>query len=323
MFLLFIRGAWGLSYSPGGVWVDAKGTNDDYICQHHFQCVLGHNLWKANGARFFKAEDACEALTSRGIESIHFFGDSYMRQIYAATLITMNGNYKNGTLHSDVDGDSIGCSYREQFNEKRCGVHQLNRDGRVCGGKVHLHFMQQDMMTLGVCSNKRDSPPGSAVMLFSQGNHHLVTGNGGRVGVNDPKLHAETYENLFCPRLRTHAANTDKKADDIGACTFWWMSTHQRIIGWFDDEKPDVIKKFNRGMRTFFDSGKCGEFNYIDVFNMTQALVSGFHLDATSEQNKQNSLSVSYDYVHFGMEVNLMKAQTLVNALTQAYPVKE
>jgi hypothetical protein len=322
MVIGLLAGARGLSYAPGGSWVDIKGTEDDYICTEHFQCVLGHKSWKAKGARFFKARDACEALASRGIQSIYFFGDSFMRQIYAATLVSLNGNYKNGTLHDDVDGDRIGCSFREQFNEKRCGVHQLNRDGRVCGGKVHLHFMQQDMMNVDVCPKARDSLPGSAVVLFSQGNHHLVTGSGGRVGINNPKLHAETYEKLFCPRLRAYATSTEKQTDDLKACSFWWMSTHQRIIGWFDDEKPAVIEKFNRDMRSFFDSGKCGEFNYIDVFNMTQALVSEFHLDATSEQNKRNSLSVSYDYVHFGMEVNLMKAQALINALMEFYPVK-
>ena len=169
MVIALLAGAWGLSYAPGGLWVDIEGTDDDYMCKNHFQCVLGHNTWKATGAHFFKARDACEALTSRGIQSIYFFGDSFMRQIYAATLLSLNGNYKNGTLHNDIDGDRIGCSFREQFNEKRCGVHQLNRDGRVCGGNVHLRFMQQDMMSLDVCHDERNSSPGSAVVLFSQG----------------------------------------------------------------------------------------------------------------------------------------------------------
>ena len=316
-----LGGAVFTSYAPVGSWVDI-GKNS--LCKDHFQCVLGHYTWMAKGGRFYNASDACHALISRGIESIYFFGDSYMRQIYAATLISLNGNYRNGSLSRGVDGDGIGCSFREQFNEKRCGVHQLQRDGKVCNKKLHLHFMQQDMMKLDVCINRRDSPPGSAVVLFSQGNHHLVTGNGGRVGVNDPKLHANMYEKLFCPQLRAHANNVEKnQLDELSSCSFWWMSTHQRIIGWFDDEKPNIISNFNHGMRHFFESGKCGDFNYIDVFNMTQSLITGFTLDATSEENKQKSLSVSYDYVHFGMEVNLMKAQALLNGLVQHYQVKK
>ena len=105
----------------------------------------------------------------------------------------------------------------------------------------------------------------------------------------------------------------------IVRCSYWWMSTHQRIIGWFDDEKPQVVKKFNEGMRRYFDSGRCGNFNYIDVFYMTDSLVRNFTLDATSEANKAKSLSVSYDYVHYGMEINLLKAQTFINALSNYY----
>ena len=108
----------------------------------------------------------------------------------------------------------------------------------------------------------------------------------------------------------------------LGTCSFWWMSTHQRIIGWFDDEKPPIIRHFNEGMRQFFDRGRCGPFNYIDVFNMTDTLVKNFTLDATSEENKAKSMSVSYDYVHFGMEVNLLKAQTFLNAISSYYQSK-
>ena len=41
---------------------------------------------------------ACEALVKKGIKKILFSGDSYMRQIYAATLITLNGDYKHGSI---------------------------------------------------------------------------------------------------------------------------------------------------------------------------------------------------------------------------------
>lgn len=41
---------------------------------------------------------ACDALVKKGIKKILFSGDSYMRQIYAATLITLKGDYKHGSI---------------------------------------------------------------------------------------------------------------------------------------------------------------------------------------------------------------------------------
>lgn len=302
------------SFSPDGYWVNLKGQSEENICKRNFQCVLGQNTWKAAESKFYNATEACASVVGNGIDTIYFYGDSYMRQIYAATLISFNGNYRNGSLDSDVDGDGIGCTYREQFNEKRCGVRQLNRDTKVCDGKVRLQYMVPDRMDLDACQGREG---GSAIVLFSQGNHKIRSGDGGRVGVNDHKLHSEMYEAYFCSRLRNHAKN--EETTGVRTCGYWWMSTHQRIIGWFDDEKPQVVKKFNEGMRRFFDGGRCGNFNYIDVFNMTDSLVKNFTLDATSEANKAKSLSVSYDYVHYGMEINLLKAQTFINALSNYY----
>ena len=41
---------------------------------------------------------------------------------------------------------------------------------------------------------------------------------------------------------------------------------------YYDDEKANVVQDYNIGMRNFFDSGRCGDVNYIDVFNMTASL---------------------------------------------------
>ena len=53
---------------------------------------------------------------------------------------------------------------------------------------------------------------------------------------------------------------------------FRWISTHHRMKSYFDDEKVDIVLDYNLGMRNFFDSGRCGDVNYIDVFNMTASL---------------------------------------------------
>jgi hypothetical protein len=71
----------------------------------------------------------CEALLKKGIRRIFFHGDSYMRQIYAAMLITLNGDYEYGSQANSTL--SPHCRYKTQFNEKGCGTRLLNKDGRV------------------------------------------------------------------------------------------------------------------------------------------------------------------------------------------------
>jgi hypothetical protein len=47
-----------------------------------------------------------------------------MRQMYSGMLITMLGNYKNGSL---IEHDyAKNCQYESMFNERLCGVQLLN-----------------------------------------------------------------------------------------------------------------------------------------------------------------------------------------------------
>eukprot|EP01034_Spumella_vulgaris_P024487 gene24487-30838_t len=75
---------------------------------------------------------------------------------------------------------------------------------------------------------------------------------------------------------------------------------------YFDDEKPEIVKRYNEEMRHHFDSHKCGAVNYVDVYNMTARL----GVDHATEAEK-----MTYDGMHWGMELNLVKAQIIINAL--------
>lgn len=57
-----------------------------------------------------------------------------MRQMYAAMLITLNGDYRYGSIKDSTV--SPQCEYHRQFFEKKCGTRDLNHYGVVCGGKV-------------------------------------------------------------------------------------------------------------------------------------------------------------------------------------------
>ena len=59
-------------------------------------------------------------------------------------------------------------------------------------------------------------------------------------------------------------------------------------------------------MKRYMNSGVCGKMNYIDVFNMTKALVNNF---------KDEISFLTHDVAHWGMVVNLNKAQLVLNSV--------
>lgn len=279
-----------LSYSVEGIWKEPS-RNDD--CNKHYICTPSNATW-STGAQFYDHKSGCEALLSKGISKIYFHGDSFMRQMYAAMFITLSGNYQNGSLINSEA--SIGCEYHKQFNEKKCGTRQLNHNGLVCDGKILL-----DPLLIGLDSLTHCSTDSSNVVLWSFGNYK--TTRHGRHGVNNATAYSELFQHSVCPRI---ASNTNSK------CSVWWISTHYRLQAHFPDEGPEVVKAYNEGMKEFFANEKsCGAVNYIDVYNMTRALAVDFIKDA--EQ-------MTYDRVHWGMEVNLIKAQIILNALMSRSP---
>lgn len=281
-----------VSYTAEGHWVNATEAD----CQN-FRCSPAtHLTWRSANPHFviYNSSSGCKALIAKGIKTIFFHGDSYMRQVYAAVLITLNGDYKYGSI---VNGEAHPtCAYRTQFLEKRCGLKELNHHGLVCNGSVLLNPVLTGM-SLSTCHNNNGT-----ISLWSFGNHQLAKG---RVGVNNSTL----YQQHFAPTCRDiiESAKLGQIDTDVSykkPCSIWWLSTHFRNIGWFGDEAEHLIYNYNKEMRQFFDEGRCGPVNYIDVYNMTFGI-----------KNLSDARQLSYDQVHWGMEVNLIKAQIVLNAL--------
>ena len=339
------------SYSVPGKWADVSSSDSRTKMKNQFLLIFGNHSWvqdsesvsasnanaKANAPSTISATTpvydntmGCSMLRKKGIDNIYFYGDSYMRQVYAAMAITLTGNYHNGSISDSeyaMNSGAARCTYHNQFNEKMCGIRQLNEFVHVCDGKVNLHHMHHGGFGIDKCRHRVQigGPHSRAINLFSVGNHPI---KGGRYGINDAVAHEEHFDNAFCRQLQKEKEDKDKGEKDVSnGCSNWWMSTHQRIIGWFDDEKAPASDRFNEGMRSYFDSGRCGDYSTVDVYNMTKSLIETFTLDATCEANKQKSMSVSYDYFHYGMEINLTKAQLVLNAwaagLTDAPPPHE
>jgi hypothetical protein len=145
-----------------------------------------------------------------------------------------------------------------------------------------------------------------SVVLWSFGNYKV--GRFGRAGVNNASLYQQFFQRDICDY--SGARGKDRPALNIGQpCSVWWVSTHYRMRAYFEDEKPEVVRQYNEEMRRFFEAGQCGPVNFVDVYNMTASLAT-LH---TSDAEK-----MTYDGVHWGMEVNLVKAQIIINALVSS-----
>lgn len=309
LYILFIYwsdksflGISAFSFSPIGNWTLSRDPSRE--CVHEFLCTPSNYTWygdsdsiseynASNPWIVYNSTTGCEALLKKGIRKIYFHGDSYMRQMYTGLFLLLSGNYKNGSLIESEESKT--CEYHKQLYEKRCGVQLLNHYGFVCNGKVHLDPLLNGLNNLNHCSELDKN-----VILFSFGNHKTQSGNGGRWGVNNATIYKEFFEDYTCPGIRE---NTNK------LCNVYWVSTHYRLVTWFEDERPEVIQQFNEEMREFFDTNKCGSVGYIDVYNMTRQLALN---------HPEDSERMTFDRVHWGMQVNLLKGQIILNTLIQA-----
>lgn len=295
-----------ISYSVEGTWT--KATKSHEQCTRFMCSPLHSYLWNSTSSsyRLYNNITACSALINLGVKKIFFYGDSYMRHIYAAVLITLNGDYVHGSLEDPSKGPH--CKQHALFNEKSCNLELLNRRGVVCDGRLVLDA-SKITHDIEAFTTKDCSADNGTVALFSFGNHPLKLP---RYGINDPKAYQDHFLKTICPTLIEHKHQYTGRIGLSEQCSSWWVSTHYRLLAKFPDEEPAVVEEYNTQMRSFFESGACGNVNYIDVYNMTKSILD------ISRKNRMEPTRLSWDLMHWGYEVNLVKAQIVINALVQS-----
>lgn len=298
------------SYTSDGKWQKIANHDKTEQCLHYL-CSPDGYAWKQNSSPSVLYNDVtgCDALIKKGIKKISFYGDSYMRHLFAAMLITLNGNYDAGSqTDSTVNNGNNPCRFQNQFEERDVGCrNRVNSIGKVCDNKVTLEPLLDSIFNhdRGPIYRQTDG----TVVLWTLGNHPIEeTVKPGRYGVNDAFANQQWFESDgFCPFLRDNKDKLTGVAGDSSIpYSLWWVSTHARLMATQPDEEPEYVKKFNVEMRDWADSGKCGNMNYIDVFNMTEKLIN---------TNRKEAVKMTFDEVHWGLEVNLVKCQIILNAL--------
>lgn len=260
--------------------------DDVSFCYEQHICSPGRLSWYCGALEeTLTTARACDVFRKANVRNIQLYGDSYVRHFYQALVITLTGNYKNPF------GQSSPCFYSRQFSEKIC--RSINHDIRVCNDTLSITYYAGEGLPPLQCNV-------DTLALLSVGNH--PTPGRGRDSIND----ADAYIRLFEDR------NYCMKNNSVN-CSLYWMSTHCRPTEGspgYDGEKRenfDVVREYNEKMSQYFQGGGCGTgWNYLDVFNMTDRLV---------HQHSNESWLMTFDHAHWGMEVNLIKAQIFLRQL--------
>ena len=222
---------------------------------------------------------------------------------YHTSIAACNLFSSRNIEHVYFIGDSYVRGISAAFYATLNGNHSLfttkslksTEDGKIeniCGNKLqissHLWELNPDVV------KKRKS-----VVFLSVGNHKIGKGLGPRYGVNNASVYKE-YIKPFCGDIfYMHKVSNIKNV--------FWISTHRRMVSYFPDETPEYVESYNVQMREFIESGSCARgIGYIDVYNMSKELVERFPDEATT---------MSYDKVHYNLELNLIKVQIILSKL--------
>jgi hypothetical protein len=253
--------------------------NNTALCHERHICTPSHRRWSINSTLFFE-NDACDVLTKKGIKRIWMMGDSYMRHIYIAFLMTVSGNYHDDPL---IRSDKT-CEYRMLFNEKRCSTSMLQGEISICSDQITLFS-----------SVLPDKSEVGDLILMSEGNHNI---NDRWDAINN----ASAYINHYFYSNDSLCAISGPPSITI------WISTHARIAATNNFETAARVKLYNEQMKDFILSGRCGPIEYIDVYNMTSDL---------KRHHRADAYKMAFDKAHWGMEVNLAKAQMILTEVNE------
>lgn len=278
--------------------------NNQTCSDFHFCTPSGYTWRNSETSITYNKASACAALIDKGYSMLSFVGDSYIRHIFQAFIILLTDDYDTGILVDksrvphEMFSDCGNCHGHNQFNSY-CSNSCANTWLFVCENKI---LLDSTIFSGPPGIHDCDNPFGKAI-FWGEGNHPVDHDYDKRTGVNNASIWIKHFEqNNYGPCNNLSSTTTNK-------CPLWWISTHQRYSYKFSDEKHERIEEFNEEMKDYFSSGRCGvNTRFIDVFNMTHSLVKDF---------PEDSSILTLDGAHWGLEVNVMKAQLILNELIQ------
>ena len=204
----------------------------------------------------------------------------------------ITGDYFAGSLTPAHNRD--WCGGANQFREKMCTNKETSREHYACDGDVHTvyHPLATDP------SNFPAKP--NSLMIMHEGGHPVfyIYQNNAANGANNVTAYTNKYTRYW--GLCNTTLSYPERSNVI------YMSHHRRPRdGRHAWESYPAIKAFSEGMKDWFaTTNECNIRHYVDVLNMTSDM-GHFSSDVWKD--------LSYDMVHFGRSVNLLKIQMILN----------
>ncbi|XP_068688714.1 uncharacterized protein [Montipora foliosa] len=241
----------------------------------------------------FTQFSACESISKR-VSSLTFIGDSLVRHLFSAMLIILTNDPLYGALKFSTTPKMRDiCKGDSQFGDSICHVHtamtwrDVIDNPNFCNRWARFQISYVKAYRVEIASlahltiKKHLNKVGSVVLMG--------------IGIHNNFNSTAVVQSYLEPAVRL--ISTSKN----GWPHLIWLSTHStgplKPINYHRDQGNLAISSFNENIAKY-----CNEHNIavFDTFNMT----TGVH---------------SFDGTHFGVGVNIMKVQILLNYLEETF----
>ena len=251
--------------------------------------------------RNFTSETACKLMSER-ISSLVLIGDSLMRHFHNALMILFTNDPLEGALRADLDNETRTlCAGEMQFvdsGKSNCHgkttqkISDLAKE-KFCRGSYDFDYYFNEAYSLQY--SKRALAEVKQRLKIK--NSVIVMGVGLHMDFNAEVIMAKYVEPMLHLREKE------------GGNTTWpqliWVTVHAhgslKPLAFRSSQGNDKVAQFNDKMRQYLEPRGVKVF---DTFDLTR----GIH---------------SYDGTHYGVGVNMLKAQLLMNFLEETMESKD
>lgn len=249
--------------------------------------------------QWFEAEEACSILGNQ-FPHVMMVGESFMRHMNNGLLVVLSGNAVNGSIRSVYDPAEVQqCGCEHQFNDG----HSMDEDGVFQIGAQGLAM--QRCRDLTAHNSEELSPPicaGNGVQIRYQYSSGPAISNAPRTlyvvggqGLNTNFNLTELEYGVLVPIMNTMS----KEKDDSIVCVTTHAQGPNKPLKYVSTQGNHKVLEFNVGMSEI--CARLG-FSVLDFYDVTRN-------------------TTTWDGQHFGLAPNVLKAQILLNWISNLVKV--